>query len=875
MSTGVVVDKVETALRWRERAGAEPGEALLYAQQWLSEGNTAELRVLARHIACLAEVERGQLAAARRHGQLGLVTASRSALHRRAAQLRLTLAWIELDGGASDACREHLDAAEPLLRGADLTRAAYLRALMRCGEDRPGEAITALTEVLPWLRGEGDQRWVANALLGRGVACLYANRLDQANADLAEAEELFTSAGWPARAAACQHNRGCVAFRAGDLPEALRLFEQALRTGLDTDSNPEVLVDRAEALAAAGMTSAARENMRRAAARLEDLGRWVRLAETRLALAGRALRDGDHEAAIEQARESRRLFQSQRRPAWASLATAVILQARLAAGEHSRRVLATARRAGMACAEHGWTAVAAELWLTAGRAASDAGMITVARRLLGLAAAHREEPPATAQQRAAGWLAEALLASLDGDRAQVFESCRAGLRDVGSHVAATGAIELRIRASGLADELTGTAIGAALEEGDPALLLRWVESSRASALSHPAVRPPADTELGSALVRLRSAVCALHRSHPGQPRAALDEVAALEEQVRHRAMLVGGEDADLPATWPDVDLDAVRTGLGESVLVSLFVHSGILHVIWIVDGRIRTAARGEIARISREGRKLGYLLDRLAVRAGSAVSARFAEQAARCAQVVEERVLGPVLPDLAEGRPLVVVPTGSLHSLCWAALPSCAGRSVTVTPSLRCWSRAAWDARLAADDGRAVWVCGPDLEHAEREVRALHQAAGGQLLVGPDARTNKILTSVDGSALVHIAAHGTFRRDQPLLSCLDMDDGPLYGYDLDHLQRGPRTVVLSACEVGRSVVSRGDELMGLAATLLGRGTVTLIASVIPVPDERTARVMLSLHKQLRHGVPPATALAKAQAEHGESGFICLGYGGPA
>ena len=68
-------------------------------------------------------------------------------------------------------------------------------------------------------------------------------------------------------------------------------------------------------------------------------------------------------------------------------------------------------------------------------------------------------------------------------------------------------------------------------------------------------------------------------------------------------------------------------------------------------------------------------------------------------------------------------------------------------------------------------------------------------------------------------------------------------------------------------------MVGLAATLLSRGTSTVIASVVPVPDERAFAVMLSLHRRLRRSVPPARALAAAQAEHGESGFLCLGYGG--
>jgi CHAT domain-containing protein len=187
--------------------------------------------------------------------------------------------------------------------------------------------------------------------------------------------------------------------------------------------------------------------------------------------------------------------------------------------------------------------------------------------------------------------------------------------------------------------------------------------------------------------------------------------------------------------------------------------------------------------------------------------------------------------------------------------------------------RGASDSRSADQAGAPVWIAGPGLEHAEREVEGLHAVAGGRLLVGAEAISERVLSTVDGAAIVHIAAHGRFRDDQPLLSCVDLADGPLYAYDLDRLHRGPTTVVLSACDVGRSAVSRGDQLSGLATTLLGRGTATVIASVVPVPDERTAGVMTSLHRALRAGRPAAAALAEAQAAHGETGFVCLGYGG--
>jgi CHAT domain-containing protein len=224
---------------------------------------------------------------------------------------------------------------------------------------------------------------------------------------------------------------------------------------------------------------------------------------------------------------------------------------------------------------------------------------------------------------------------------------------------------------------------------------------------------------------------------------------------------------------------------------------------------------------------------------------------------------------------MVVVPTGPLHALPWAALPSCAGRPVTVAPSVLSWLRAV--RVLAAHRGAgSVWVAGPGLEHAVREVVGLRDASGGgRLLVAEQSTVDAVLAALDGAdnhgaGIAHIAAHGRFRSDQPLFSTIELADGPLYVHDLDRLRRGPRLLVLSACEGGLSGVHPGDELMGLAAALLTRGTATMIASVVPVPDERTAEVMTALHAGLRAGLAPAAALAAAQADHGQLGFVCFG-----
>src|SRR5262249_58225497 len=120
----------------------------------------------------------------------------------------------------------------------------------------------------------------------------------------------------------------------------------------------------------------------------------------------------------------------------------------------------------------------------------------------------------------------------------------------------------------------------------------------------------------------------------------------------------------------------------------------------------------------------------------------------------------------------------------WWILPTGAGRPASVAPSAALWH----DARTAASSPRSgtVLVCGPGLAHAPAEIAALADLhPGAHVLTGPAARSDQVLRALDGADLAHIAAHGTFRADNPQFSALDLADGPLTGYDLERMRRGP------------------------------------------------------------------------------------------
>jgi CHAT domain-containing protein len=292
----------------------------------------------------------------------------------------------------------------------------------------------------------------------------------------------------------------------------------------------------------------------------------------------------------------------------------------------------------------------------------------------------------------------------------------------------------------------------------------------------------------------------------------------------------------------------------------------------LAGGRASLHSLGAVEGVVREIRLLRFALHRLVTLPPQLPNLAVARSsAAHAAALLAQRLLAP-LASRVDGRPLVVVPTGALNGLPWAVLE----RQVTVAPSASVWLRA----RSVADaSGEAVLAAGPRMAAAPAEIKAISSHVPGRVLVDAEATVSAVASAMDGAALAHIAAHGSFRVDNPLFSALELADGPLTVYDIERLRRPPSLVVLSACDTGQSAVRPGDELMGFTAALLGLGTRTLIAPVVPVPTDGTAPVMVELHRKLAAGMAPAEALAAVQrasvddaAYAAAVGFVCFGAG---
>ncbi|GHE45088.1 CHAT domain-containing protein [Streptosporangium violaceochromogenes] len=749
-----------------------------------------EAAAVAHRALALAARELGDLPLAEEHLNRAVAVALAAGLPRRAAQARLSLVHVHTELGHPGQALAVATAVEPHLTPVETARLGVHRAgaLSRLG--RYAEAAEQCDRAVGLL-GD-DVRFLAGALLNRGVARAFLGEFAAAEADLTRCADLAGRAGLGHVLALAEGNLPFLAARRGDLPAAFAAYRRAERSLL---GYPERLAtmrcDLAEALIASHLPGEARALLDRAVPELAAAGAEGALAEARLLLARAELHARDPHLALGSAEQAAAGLAAQGRTNLVPLATEIALRARLALGPPCRRLLSEL----LSCADdldgagHRQTAgalrlTAAEVALRTGdRPAADAQL---ARLVL-------PGPGVPARQ------ATALRRELAGDRRGAFAAIRAGLAEVGARAAAFDDPAMRAHAVRAGEPLAGLGLALALRTGRARTLLAWAERWRAVA--------------GGA----------------GRPVAP--------------------------------DLGELRAALGEAALVEFARHDDELVAVAVTPRRVALRRLGAFAPVAEATVRLRYGLRRAHLRDGSAPGTDGE------AALLERLLFGP-LRGLLGDRPLVIVPTGALHTLPWPVLPMNAGRPVSVACGAAAWLSG--HRRLPPREGGVVAVAGPGLRYAEAEadmVGALHP--GAERI---SARRAAVTAALERAEVAHLAAHGMFCPRSPLLSGLDLDDGPLMAYDLLGMGTPPRLVVLSACDAGMAHAPADGAPLGLAGTFLARGTQCVIAGLVPVRDEETLGLMTAFHRLLAAGRPPARALATASAETGTPGFVCLGYG---
>jgi tetratricopeptide (TPR) repeat protein len=827
----------------------------------------------------------------------------------READVRASLGLTMILAGSTARGMVHLDSAARTARGITAGRVLMRRAGILAVLGRRDEALADLNQVVTILRRHGDLTWEARTRLHRGMILLEMGQTRLADADFAAAEQRFKLAGHELDHTAARHNRGLVAAASGRVPEALAfLAESGRHFALLGTPILDMTIDRCAILLSAGLAADAWAETDAASRDSGPESRGsAKFAELLYACAAAALAAGDPRAARERAEQAVGLFRRQRRERWSARARLVLVQARHAAGDTSlsayRLACSVARELDAAGAEE-----SAEAHLLAGRLALARGGQARGGRARGgrarggqerggqaraedhLAVAARRFRGGTAVARSRGCLARAMLCELRGDRAGMLAACRRGLAILAEHQQMLGASELRAAVTAHGRELAAIGQRAAVARGSGRQLLAWSERWRATAQASAPVGLAGDEELARLMSALRevSRRLDLDLAAEAQIPQLRRERKRLEDAVRGRAFQTPGSAGSGGMTPPTprkrfeaaarnqpLILAELLDQLGSAVLVELVEVDGVLHAVTVRRAGVRLHTVGDAAAAAREVDFARFLLRRLADGRPVPEAARALAGAGR---LLENTLLGAAAGDLDSGT-VVIVPPGRLHAIPWGLLPALRAQSVGVSPSAAAWLRA----RTAPGPDRrtVVLVGGPDLPAASAEIKQLAELyPQANVLAWGTATAGSVLAALDGSWLAHVAAHGTFRADNPLFSSLRLDDGPLTVYDIEGIARPPHRLVLSGCDSGRAAPAGADELLGLASSLMPMGTAGIVAAVVPVSDQVTPSVMAALHRSVAGGAGFPAALAGVRAETALAGdplamatacsFIALG-----
>jgi tetratricopeptide (TPR) repeat protein len=779
---------------------------------------------------------------------------------RAAALLRRQLAvWLASDGQMRAAQRE-MATSLAFLTGRDRAESQVHRLDIHRRTQRADPGVHRQVSVdaaraLRRFRREGDELWEARLLFNRGLLHLDRGELDQAESDVRRAHSLYLHAGAEPAAANVVAVVAGIAVLRGEIVACLRTLDEVPVALLPGQLRYNLDQCRVLALMQARLLPEARAAAEEYIDRLRGTGGGEFVASALLDLSSIAVMSGDPASGRRMAMSAMRSFVARAKPLNAALARSAALRAQLLAGDVTPRAMRSALAAAAMLEAGGWRHEAQRTRLLGVQIALAVGRLDAARQQLELARSLQARAIVTDRIELRHVCALLLIA--DGGLPAAERELEHGLRLLDEYRAALGAVELRASASGIGSELAHLGLAIAVESRQPAKVLKWGERLRANALRLPPVRPPADKQLRELQTELRRATADSRTS----------DQTRLEAAIRSRARIVeaaGGAPASLP--------DARDAGplLGDRALVEYVDLDGALHALTLVDGRLALHDLGA-ASAAGELEWLRFAYRRLAAgRMTADQRAAGRANAETAATSLDQLLVQPLLPVIGEA-PLVLVPTGVLHALPWSALPLLRRRPLVVAPSLAMWCELA--RRPTSRRRKTALVAGPRLRHAAREVREVDALRpGATVLHGKAGTAEATLAALDGAALAHLACHGHFRADSPLFSSLELADGPLNVYELQRLKRAPEVVVLSACDLALSQTHPGDELLGFAAALLGMGTRTIVASVVPVPDAAARRLMLAFHRDLLAGFAPAAALARAQAGAKTPGFICLGAG---
>ncbi|MBD3195002.1 MAG: CHAT domain-containing protein [Candidatus Lokiarchaeota archaeon] len=174
--------------------------------------------------------------------------------------------------------------------------------------------------------------------------------------------------------------------------------------------------------------------------------------------------------------------------------------------------------------------------------------------------------------------------------------------------------------------------------------------------------------------------------------------------------------------------------------------------------------------------------------------------------------------------------------------------------------------RLYEEEGYSVSPL-PYARNEVNEISNLFPAERTAVFLGADASEENIKNlSLSHFDCLHFACHGLITRN-PFRSALILspetdseEDGFLQGREIFDLKLDADLVVLSACQSGKGLITKGEGLLGISRVFFYSGARSVISTLWDINDKSTALFMRNFYGFLKEGQSKAAALRKAKME---------------
>lgn len=699
------------------------------------------------------------------------------------------------------------------------------------------EAMEQMEAALPMLREAGDESREARTLVNLGAIASMMGHLDESERWYGLARHKTVATGQHVVAAGIEGNLGYVESRRGNFATALMWYSRA-RASFEKLGEVGLLVavlevDHARTLIDVGLLADAASAAENAARSASVGGNQMLETQGRLLLAEALVKLGEINAATRALRRGADLASQLGQAPWvlraAYLASELGVEGGLGGLIEADDEIDAFLRAG-------WVREAYDVALQRSERVKSNNP-TGARELLRRAGRLTEGLDVDPVDRALGAL---MLADLDDDHSAAFIEFGHALEALTEQRDLLGSVEMRTAISRRLHRIRDAALSVALRSGDQAeLVLHVLERTRAIRET-PAEHAGLPDEDAEQMGRLRSSRVALDEAklNGGDVASAASEVRRVEQALlsRRRSITRSSRRSLRPKELQPIPIPA------DTAYVTFAVHGRRILGLTHTQESTRLVDLGPFDPVPPLVRSQLTALRHLADERRAQPDLELQKFSVVTADL-QAVLIDPL--DLNRFDRIVVTPAVPLGDIAWGALPSLRGRPVSIVSALGAWTAAV----EAISIRRVSFLGGPGLDSSVEELEAIGRVWNQPERVVPLASCSEALRALGSADLVHIAAHGAFRADNPLFSSLVFGDGHVSLLELSELDQVPSVVVLASCDAGasRSVGRANDVVVGTATQLRHLGSEVVIAPSVAVNDAAAGELSLHLQRALATG----------------------------